>query len=108
MTAELGQGKLPPTTLSGLVEKNYNEQFTACLSKEANKIVAPYLSYSSLGSLNRQMLLLGVTKIQNKIVAPAARIRFTGGFEPVISRKAHCSCICSARREKIFILSQTD
>jgi hypothetical protein len=43
--------------------------------------------------------LPGVTKIQNKIVAAAARIGITCGFKPVISRKAHCSSICPSRRE---------
>ena len=36
MTAEAGQRKLAPTTLYGLAEKNYTEQFTAWISKEAS------------------------------------------------------------------------
>src|SRR5262245_24235 len=36
MTAGLGRRKLAPTTLYGLVEKNYNEQFTAWILKEVN------------------------------------------------------------------------
>jgi hypothetical protein len=50
----------------------------------------------------------GVTKIQNKIVAAAARIGFTSGFKPVLNRKAYCSRICPGRRENILILGQTD
>ena len=46
-----------------------------------------------------QMLALRGTQIQNKIVAAAARIGFTGGPKPVITRKAHCSRICSGRRD---------
>ena len=55
-----------------------------------------------------QLLLRSVTKIQNKIVAAAARIGVTGPLKPVISRKAHCPRICPSRREKILILGQTD
>ena len=36
MTAGPGQRKLAPTTLYGLVAKNYNGQFTAWTSREAN------------------------------------------------------------------------
>ena len=67
-------------------------------------------STSNIGVMSPtlQMLLAGVTKIQNKIVAAAARIRFTCEFKFVISRKANCSRICPGRREKILVLGQTD
>ena len=47
-------------------------------------------------------------KVQNKIVAAAAWIGFTGRFKPVIRRKAHCSRIRSGSREKILILGKTE
>ena len=103
MTAGLGQRKLAPTTLYELVARNYNGQFTAWTSRGGNSLagnlpVTKHVLFS----------LLGVTEIQNKIVAAAARIGFTCGFKPVISREAHCSRICPGRCEKIFILGQTD
>src|SRR6476646_299134 len=103
MTAGPGQGKLAPTTLYGLAAKNYNAQFTAWTSRGGNSS-AERLHVSKNGLFGP----LGVTKIQNKVVAAAARIRFTCESKPVISRKAHCSLICPGRREKILILGHTD
>ena len=103
MTAGLGQRKLAPTTLYALVAKNFNGQFTAWTSREGNNSAGslPVTKHGLFG-------FLGITKIQNKIVAAAARIGFTCWFKPVINRKAHCPRICPGRREKIFILGQTD
>ena len=128
MTAEAGQRKLAPTTLYGLAEKNYTEQFTAWISKEAsNPTPEGARSHSArvtfggtafaaclIQQLTRRHVsdpaepFFGVAKIQNKVVAVAARIRFTGGLKPVISRKVPRSCICSGRREKILVSSQVD
>src|SRR5260370_11723516 len=102
MRAGLGRRKLAPTTLYGLVAKNYSEQFTAWTSKGGNS------SGESLPVTKHSLFsLLWVTKIQNKIVAAAARIGFTCGFKPVINRKSHRSRICPGRRENILILGQT-
>src|SRR5262249_15829497 len=97
MMAGPGQEKLPPTISYGSVEKNYSEQFIAWISREANNTFgirahsASHISRSTFVTYAvpqlvtvmvfiSWMLVPGVTKIQNKIVAAAARIRSTGRF----------------------------
>jgi len=82
MTAGPGQGKLAPTTLYGLVAKNFNGQFTAWTSRGDNSSAENLpVTKHGLFSLPR------VTKIQNKIVAAAAR--FNRNVQPGRVNRGH-------------------
>src|SRR4029453_10848267 len=49
-----------------------------------------------------------VTKIENKIVAAPARVRFPVDFESIVGGVTHDSLIGPGGREKIFVLRESE
>ena len=52
-------------------------------------------------------VIVAVSKIENKIVAVAARKGFPIGFESTVEREAQDAFVCPGRRENVLILRES-